>query len=199
MLIVSATLKKLLAISEIVTMLNPFDIKVPSTNLRTLQVIATALPLGATLFLLVVVGLTLGNGKVLSQEFDIMTIVLFGQLIVVMGAYAIVPSTVAKTAVNKELSNAELEKEVIKESSPVTMRLVGIYQTSMIIGSALIEGIALFATIVVLSERSVWALSIACVMNLILFLRFPTESRVQIWMLQMIEFVGSHKQMNGRS
>lgn len=180
-------------------MLNPFDIKIPSTNLRTLQVIATAMPLGATLFLLVVIGLTLGNGKPISQEFDIMTIVLFGQLFVVMGAFSVVPSAVAKSAVLKELANAELKKEVVKESSPVSHRLVAIYQTYMIIGSALIEGIALFATIVVLSEQSIWALIIACVMNLILFLRFPTESRVQNWMLKMIEYVGSHKQMNGRS
>lgn len=180
-------------------MLNSFDIKVPTAILRTNQIIATALPLGATLFLLIVIGLTLGNGKPLSQEFGIMTLVLIAQMVVVMGAYVIVPNTVAKATVMKELSNAELAKEVTKESSPVAMRLVGIYQTSMIIGSALLEGVAIFAIVIVLIEQSVWALVIAGAMILKLYLRIPTETRVQNWILQMIDYIDSQKQMIGRS
>lgn len=176
-------------------MINPFDVKIPVDILRTSQIISAALPVGAMTFLLVVLGLTVGNGQLLNQSLDVMTLVLLGLTIMVMGSYLFVPANVSKSTALQQFSNVELEKEVVKESSPQTKQLASIYQTSMIIGSALIEGVAFFAIVVVLLEQSVWALVIASAAILKLFLRIPTESRIQNWMVWIIEYVESQKQI----
>lgn len=49
-------------------MINPFDVKIPVDILRTSQIISAALPVGAMTFLLVVLGLTVGNGQLLNQS-----------------------------------------------------------------------------------------------------------------------------------
>ena len=176
-------------------MINPFDVKIPVDILRTSQIISAALPVGAMTFLLVVLGLTVGNGQLLNQSLDVMTLVLLGLTIMVMGSYLFVPANVAKSTALQQFSNVELEKEVVKESSQQIKQLASIYQTSMVIGSALIEGIAFFAIVVVLLEQSVWALVIASAAILKLFLRIPTESRIQNWMVWIIEYVESQKQI----
>lgn len=176
-------------------MINPFDVKIPVDILRTSQIISAALPVGAMTFLLVVLGLTVGNGQLLNQSLDVMTLVLLGLTIMVMGSYLFVPANVSKSTALQQFSNVELEKEVVKESSPQIKQLASIYQTSMIIGSALIEGVAFFAIVVVLLEQSVWALVIASAAILKLFLRIPTESRIQNWMVWIIEYVESQKQI----
>jgi len=177
-------------------MLNPLDVKIPVDMLRASQIISVALPVGAMTFLLVVLGLTVGNGQPLNQSFDVMTLVLLGLTILVMGSYLFVPASVAKSIALQQFSNVELAKEVIKESSPQIKQLAAIYQTSMIIGSALIEGIAFFAIVVVLLEQSVWALVIACATVLKLFLRIPTESRIQNWMVWIVEHVEFQKRIS---
>jgi len=176
-------------------MINPFDVKIPVDILRTSQIISAALPVGAMTFLLVVLGLTVGNGQSLNQSLDAMTLVLLGLTIMVMGSYLFVPANVAKSTALQQFSNVELEKEVVKESSQQIKQLASIYQTSMVIGSALIEGIAFFAIVVVLLEQSVWALVIASAAILKLFLRIPTESRIQNWMVWIVEYVESQKQI----
>lgn len=177
-------------------MLNPFDVKIPVDTLRTSQIISAALPVGAMTFLLVVLGVTVGKGQPLNQSLDVMTLVLLGLTVMVMGSYLFVPANVAKSTALQQFSNVELEKEVVEVSSPQIKQLASIYQTSMVIGSALIEGVAFFAIVVVLMEQSVWALVIASAAILKLFLRIPTESRIQHWMVWIIEYVESQKQIN---
>jgi hypothetical protein len=65
-----------------------------------------------------------------------------------------------------------------------TGKLAMLYQTQLIIGSALCEGMAFFATIAYLLERNPMALVTAIVLIGGLIARFPTADRVNAWLDQ---------------
>jgi hypothetical protein len=62
--------------------------------------------------------------------------------------------------------------------------LAYVYQTQLIIGSALSEGMAFFATIAYMLERNPLALGMALILLASLIIRFPTRGRVNAWIDQ---------------
>ena len=77
-----------------------------------------------------------------------------------------------------------LLEAVEKESSGVTQpvqtnQFMQIYQTRMIIGSALIEGIVLFGAVTYLVNQTIIGLAISGLLTIVLYTRFPTLASVQ--------------------
>jgi hypothetical protein len=65
-----------------------------------------------------------------------------------------------------------------------TGKLAFVYQTQLIIGSALCEGMAFFATIAYMLERNPLALGMALILLAGLVIRIPTRNRVNAWIDQ---------------
>jgi hypothetical protein len=75
-----------------------------------------------------------------------------------------------------------------------TGKLAAVYQTQLIIGSALCEGMAFFATIAYMLERNPIALVTAVVLLGGLFARFPTSDRVNAWIDQQQSMLQAERQ-----
>ena len=65
-----------------------------------------------------------------------------------------------------------------------TGKLAFVYQTQLIIGSALCEGMAFFAAIAYMLERNPLALGMALILLACLAVRIPTRDRVNAWIDQ---------------
>jgi hypothetical protein len=62
-----------------------------------------------------------------------------------------------------------------------TGKLAIVYQTQLILGSALCEGMAFFSTIAFIVERNPLALGMAVILIAAIAVRFPTRDRVNAW------------------
>ncbi len=61
-------------------------------------------------------------------------------------------------------------------------KLMALFQTSMLIGLALLEGTALFGCIAYWMEAQLFTLGIVCLCLVLMLLRFPTAGRVRAWL-----------------
>jgi hypothetical protein len=61
-------------------------------------------------------------------------------------------------------------------------RLLPLYQTQLLIGAAILEGMAFFATLAYMLERNKIALAIAAFLLGCLASRFPTVDRINRWL-----------------
>jgi len=75
-----------------------------------------------------------------------------------------------------------------------TGKLAQLYQTQLIIGSALLEGAAFFATIAYMLERNPLALATAIVLLGTLAARFPTSDRVNAWLDRQLGLLQEERQ-----
>jgi hypothetical protein len=73
-------------------------------------------------------------------------------------------------------------------------KLIGLYQTQLITGAALLEGAAFFAAIAYMLERTPIALGVAGVLLGVLLARFPTGDRIRGWMDRQLEVVQKERQ-----
>ncbi|HMF38150.1 MAG TPA: hypothetical protein VKF17_16005 [Isosphaeraceae bacterium] len=75
-----------------------------------------------------------------------------------------------------------------------TGKLAQLYQTQLIIGSAMLEGAAFFATIAYMVERNPIALATAIVLLGALIARFPTSDRVNAWLDRQLGLLQEERQ-----
>ncbi len=74
-------------------------------------------------------------------------------------------------------------------------RLLGVYQVTTIIASALLEGVAFFAIIVYLLTQSMLGLVVAVAMILALALHIPTRSGVLHWIEDQLQLIEQERQL----
>jgi hypothetical protein len=72
-------------------------------------------------------------------------------------------------------------------------QLCGLYQTSLIIGDALLEGAAFYFLVAYLVEGQLLALIVAGFFLVILILQFPTRSRVERWIERQQELISQEQ------
>jgi len=75
-----------------------------------------------------------------------------------------------------------------------TGKLAQLYQTQLIIGAAMLEGAAFFATIAYMVERNPIALATAIVLLGALIARFPTSDRVNAWLDRQLGLLQEERQ-----
>jgi hypothetical protein len=73
-------------------------------------------------------------------------------------------------------------------------KLAVVYQTYFIVGAAIIEGVAFFATAAYIVEKSPIALGLALLLLGALAVRFPTRTRVGLWIEQQQELLMRDRQ-----
>jgi hypothetical protein len=74
------------------------------------------------------------------------------------------------------------------------LRLLFVLQTSLIIGLALLEGVALLGVMAYLIEAEPFVLGVVAVVIVVMLARFPTENRVRAWLDQQTERLASMRQ-----
>ena len=138
------------------------------------QIIVAALVAGCLFFLLIVVLVVpgklgswdLGLGKPMTC---VALVVAFGLL----AARIIVPGAITAQLL-RQLARREPKEPDWKD-------LFGVYQQTLIIKAAMLEGATFLLLVMHMLERSPWTLALAVVFLLILLMHIPTRPRVDDW------------------
>jgi NADH:ubiquinone oxidoreductase subunit 6 (subunit J) len=83
------------------------------------------------------------------------------------------------------------------EEKPVTQRLVDVYQSQMIISSALLEGPAFLNCIAYFMEGSLLNLGLAGGLASLILLKFPTQFRIMRWMEEQLDYIHQRRAETG--
>ena len=140
----------------------------------TSQIIVAALAAGCLFLLLIVLLMVpgtlgswdLGLGKPLTL---IALLAAFG----ILGARIVVPGVIAAQMLR------QLARRGAKE--PEWKNLFAVYQTTLIIKAAMLEGAIFLLLVMHMLERSPWTLVLAMVLLLVLLMHVPTSLRVDDW------------------
>lgn len=148
---------------------------------RTCQIIIGALVMGVVSFLVIVV-LFIRLEKPLDPPIITYVALAMGASVLAMSFF--VPGAVI----------TQMRRQIAKGAAPPSGKspeektvLLPIYQTQLIIGAALLEGGAFFATIAYMLERKPIALAAAGVLLGVLLTRFPTIDRLRGWIDRQTE------------
>jgi hypothetical protein len=160
--------------------MNAFEEPPLQPQLRVMQLIAASLLLGVPLFLGIVLFLVHGQNQGFGQlpPGDLPTISLVA---VVMAVTSVplaffVPGVIARGHVTQLAAGPKADR---RED---VARLLAIRQTAMIVGMAVVEGVAFLACIAYLLEARVFVLAVVGVALGCLLAQFPTEGRVRAWL-----------------
>ena len=141
----------------------------------TAQIIVAALFAGCLFFMLIV--LVIGRGQFSSAELGLnkQPMTLIG-LVVAFGILAVrlVLPGVVTTQMLRQLAPRESKEPDWKD-------LFGVYQTTLIIKAAMVEGAIFLLLVMHMIERSPWTLALAVAFLVILLLHMPTVPRVDDW------------------
>jgi hypothetical protein len=146
-------------------------------RLRTMQIIATVLPGGVIVFLAIVLYLVhvqnQGHGMAPPVEVPLLSLLAVGFLGVVAVLSFVLPASTARTGIRDMAARPPAADAV---------RLLGLYQTTLIVGLALLEGGCFFGCIAYMQEGRPFVLAVLAVGLALILMRFPTEGRVRLWL-----------------
>ena len=176
--------------------------------IRVCQIIVGALVMGVVTFLVIVVVFLPrfdGGGPDAAQagradapqaapatELPIITDVALALGASVLVLSFVIPQ-VAVTQARGQIAKGTAPKPA-KAAEEDTASLLPVYQTRLIIGSALLEGGAFFATIAYMLERKPMALAAAGVLLGVLLTRLPTALRLRGWLDRQTEILLEERQ-----
>ena len=165
--------------------------EVPASAIRVMQIIHFALLAGVCAFLAFVLFQRFTgpapNGPPASQAEPNQMLGVFaaGFFVMAGGMSFVLPSLMAKgqmaaaTRPDFKLPLANSDKAYLPAT--LTGYLTGIYQVSLIIGLALLEGPAFFGAFALMSTGQLWTIAIPLVAIALMALRFPSAMRVRMW------------------
>jgi hypothetical protein len=158
-------------------------------RIRVMQIIGSALVMGLLIFMGVSLFLrTTGKFRNPPPDVPIISYVAAGFCGIQLIAFFFVPGIMVKAGRRRIGANVgPLGAGLVSAHS--TGSLCGLYQTSMIVGDALLEGAALFLIIAFLIEGELIALLLAVFLLIILILQIPTRSRVERWIERQQELL----------
>jgi hypothetical protein len=172
---------------------------------RTCQIIVSALIMGVTTFLLIslfLVPTAINPGPALvaggpgvpplpqlaGPGVPLITYIAVGMGIAGLVLSFVIPSMIVASArrkIAKGMWTPPVKQDPTKLAQILpagdTGKLAFVYQTQLIIGSAICEGMAFFAAIAYMLERNTLALGMALILLACLAIRFPTRNRVNAW------------------
>ena len=167
--------------------------------IRVCQIIVGALIMGVVMFLVMVVLVIPrfdGGAPVKAEVAGAADVGPATALpIITYVALAMGASVLVLSFLIPQVSVSQARRQIAKGTAPKpgrtaeedTASLLPIYQTQLIIGAALLEGGAFFATVAYMLERRPMALAAAGVLLGVLVTRFPTIDRLRGWMDRQTE------------
>ena len=141
----------------------------------TLQIIVAALFAGCLSFLLIVLLAVPGKigGWELGLDKQPMTVVALVMAFGILAMRIIVPGVIAV-----QMLRPLFQRE---SNDPAWEDLFRVYQTTLIIKAAMLEGAVFLLLVMHMVERSPWTLALAVVFLAMLLLHIPTPQRVDEW------------------
>jgi hypothetical protein len=169
-----------------------------SESIRVMQIIVFALTTGPLFFLAIVCFLVRGDLRSAFDGMPILTLVglvMAGSLVVVRAIVQQAFTSNARREIMRQNPGTAGGKPSAESADRVTGQLLGLYQTRMIIGSAMFEGAAFFLLVTHMIERSPWSLAVAVVLIVGVASHFPTVGRVGRWIDQQQALLEEERQL----
>jgi hypothetical protein len=182
----------------------PDDNDAPAPIIRVAQIITIALALGVSIFLAVAV-LVLRRGRPFAADPWDPSSPMTAMALVFAAAALVGHAVIQGVMVNGQrrgLAQGKLpegmdEGPMASRKATETAALLAIFQTGHIVGSAMLEGAAFFATIVYFLEGKAVALLAALVLVGAILAKFPTRTRVEEWLDRQAALLQQERQMGG--
>ena len=141
-------------------------------RIRVIQIIATAIAMGALIFLVVVLIVRSIANMPQPPRMPLITYIALGFAAIQLLVFAIVPRQMAASGRTRIAT-----RQVPDGASVDDGDLCNLYSTTMIVGLALLEGVTLFLWIAYLLEGQVMSLLAGGVLLVLIVLQFPTTAR----------------------
>lgn len=155
---------------------------------RPMQVIVGALATGVTAFLAVV--LVVANNGPPGEPF--VTYVALAFAVVAFVGWLVVPNVVTSQA-RRAIAEGRMPWFAVRTAVPPNVGVVGqlaaLFQTRLIIGSAILEGAAFLNLVAAMIEGHTLGLVVAVGLVLLLVSQFPTRERLEVWVSHELESI----------
>jgi hypothetical protein len=168
-----------------------------------MQIVAGALVLGVVVFLAVAVVIgsnrPAGAGRAPAGDLPIISLVAAVLLAVQAPLAFLLPGLVTRNGLRQIASGSgrSFPDPGAAEGNTDVARLLGLWQTTLIIGLALLEGTAFLGCIAFLVEAQPFAVAVVLVSLLLMAVKFPTEGRVLAWLEQQAGRLAELRQEGG--
>lgn len=167
---------------------------------RTTQIISTALTGGVAFFAAIVLVLSTQQPRGDAPAVPILTYAAAGVALLAVVLRTVVPGLIAAQArqaiVNRDASR--VPQPAVHNAAELgdVAPLMGMFQTRLIVGAALLEGGAFFCLVAYLLERQPLALIAAGVLFCFLLGQFPSVARVTGWIETELSTVDQLRQLD---
>jgi hypothetical protein len=152
---------------------------------RPMQIIVFALTAGIATFIAVVATLPTRDqqaGQALREP--IISYIAIGAAVMALIAWAIVPRLLASSMRQAIVDGRPQQYGGLPETTEEMRQinpLIAVYQTTLIIGCAILEGAGFFNAVAYMLEHQQLNLLAAAVLAVMILMQFPTASRVVSW------------------
>lgn len=146
----------------------------PVSTLRIMQIIAGAMLLGVTMF--IIIALSIGLNGAGNAGLPIVSCVAGGLLLITITLSLILPGTITKSGLRRIVA------EPIPAMPKDEDRLAAIRQNVMIVILSLFESVVFCGCIAFIIEHDIFVMAVVGVAYFIMLMNFPTQKGVQSWL-----------------
>ena len=170
---------------------------ISSARLRVSQIIAGSLIAGVVIFLLVVLYLVhvqnQGRGNAPAKDIPILSLIAAGMLATLAPMSLILPRFLNQVSLGQLVAGTWKPPEGANPAAfgTVTDKLMSIYQTTLIVRLAMLEGAAFMGVLAYLQEAQPWVLGLVAAVLALMALTFPTRGRAQAWLESQADMLGT--------
>ena len=157
-------------------------------QLRITQIVAGTLIAGVWIFLAVVLFLVhvqnQGQGIAPARDFPYLSLIAAFMLVTLVPMSILLPRFMSQSSMGQLAAGTWKPPEGMDRAalSTVTAKLLAIYQTTLIVRLAMLEGAAFMALVAYLLEAQPWVLGLVAAALALMALGFPTRGRAQAWL-----------------
>jgi hypothetical protein len=160
------------------------DVPMPA-SLRAMQIVAAALVVGVIAFLAIVLYLVLAQkqgGANPPPNLPLISLIAAGSLVVATVVSFALPAAIVRSTLRRIAAGTWKPEPGMAAQATDSDKLLALYQTTLIVGLALLEGACFFSCIAYLVEGQPFVLAVVAVGVGLMLVRFPTEGRVRRWL-----------------
>ncbi|MGE3805715.1 MAG: hypothetical protein AB7K24_13645 [Gemmataceae bacterium] len=159
-------------------------------RVRTMQIIVLALALGIASFFVIATYLrTQQPAPAQGNQLPIISIVAGFFTVGPVAAFFLVPRLIVNSARGRLAPERRLAPALQDQPLDWSEKLLGVYQTKLIVAAALLEGPAFFLMIAYLLEGQLWTLVLAAFLLAGVVAQFPTQPGVTSWLQEQMRLI----------
>lgn len=165
---------------------------------RIMQIIMTAMIMGVLFFAAIV--LLIGGEAPENEDGGIfvITVIAVCFAMVALVAARLVPPIIQRNMRRNIIDGAQINNNISAEQAAKmgdTKLLTINYQTTMIVGAAILEGAAFMNLAAYMLERQTVGLFVAATMVTAMFFKFPTVMQAENWIADELEIIKASRQL----